>query len=251
VQQAEGRAANCAGNKRMHDMLKVYVGYDTREDIAWQVCRFSLLRHADQPIEIYPLKQSNLRELGLYTRSADNASTEFSLTRFLTPFLAGRKGWSIFVDCDFLFTTDVRTVLQGLDTTKAVHVVKHDYVPSRAIKMDAQVQTSYPRKNWSSFIVFNNEHEDVRALTPDIVNTESPAFLHRFSWVHDDDLIGGLPLSWNFLEGEYPKPARVPNAIHYTNGGPWFANWQTVDYAELWLAERDLYEGRNPSKQAV
>jgi hypothetical protein len=225
----------------MSDKLKVYVGYDSREDIAWQVCRHSLLRHASADVEIYPLKQPTLRELGLYTRGADKASTEFSLTRFLTPYLAGHDGWSIFVDCDFLFTTDIMKLVEGADRAKAVHVVQHDYTPANAVKMDAQAQTSYPRKNWSSFILFNNAHPLVKALTPDVVNSESPAFLHRFSWVPDDALIGALPLAWNFLEGEYPMPAETPSAIHYTNGGPWFHNWQNVDYAGLWLAERDRY----------
>jgi lipopolysaccharide biosynthesis glycosyltransferase len=235
----------------MQDTLKIYVGYDSREDIAWQVCRHSLLRHATRDLEIYPLKQAALRELGLYRRSADNASTEFSLTRFLTPYLAAHDGWTIFVDCDFLFTTDIFDVLDGVDRGKAVYVVQHDYTPKHAMKMDAQVQTSYPRKNWSSFILFNNAHPLVKALTPAVVNTESPAFLHRFSWIPDDNLIGALPLSWNFLDGEYPKPEKTPNAIHFTNGGPWFTNWQNVDYANLWLAERDLYQESIRQKQAV
>lgn len=221
--------------------LKIFVGYDTREDIAWQVCRFSLLRHASANIEIHPLKQVVLRELGLYTRGPDKASTEFSLTRFLTPYVAAHDGWTIFVDCDFLFTKDVMTILQGADRNKAVYVVKHDYTPAKILKMDDRVQTVYPRKNWSSFMLFNGGHPLVKALTPDVVNRESPAFLHRFSWIVDDRLIGELPLSWNFLVGEYPKPDQRPNAIHFTNGGPWFSNWQDCDYADLWRAERGMY----------
>jgi len=226
----------------MPKSLKLYVGYDSREDIAWQVCRHSLLRHTKAKVELYRLVQPVLRELGLYTRPADNATTEFSLTRFLTPYIAAHDGWSVFMDCDFLWTADVTTLLGHLDDSKAVYVVKHDYVPRAAIKMDAQVQTSYPRKNWSSFMVFNGAHPAVKALTPEVVNTQSPAYLHRFSWIADDDLIGELPLTWNFLEGEYPKPEKAPNAIHYTNGGPWFSNCQDVDYGDLWRAERDMYE---------
>jgi lipopolysaccharide biosynthesis glycosyltransferase len=223
----------------MSQVAKIYVGYDTREDIAWEVCRHSLQRHASREVEIYPLKQSSLRELGLYTRPADaNATTEFSLTRFLTPYLAAHDGWSIFVDCDFLFTKDIYSLLDGLDTSKAIHVVQHDYSPSKQIKMDGKQQTVYPRKNWSSFIVFNGSHEHVKALTPSVVNTATPAFLHRFSWIANDDSIGALDVEWNFLEGEYKKPEQVPAAIHYTNGGPWFENWQNVDFGDLWLAER-------------
>ena len=221
--------------------LKIYIGYDAREDIAYQVCRHSLLRHASAKIEIYPIKQAALRELGIYTRGQDNATTDFSLTRFLTPYLAAYDGWSIFVDCDFLFMTDIFNILDHADPSKAVCVVQHDYTPSNTYKMDGQQQTSYPRKNWSSFILFNGNHPNVKELTPEVVNRETPAFLHRFSWVESTADIGSLPLSWNFLEGEYPTPDELPSAVHYTNGGPWFENWQDVEFADEWRAERDLY----------
>ncbi len=221
---------------------KIYVGYDSREDIAWQVCRHSLLRHATEDLSIYPLKQAALRELGLYTRPYDKtSSTEFSLTRFLTPYIAAHDGWTIFVDCDFLFTRDVREVFESLDESKAVYCVHHDYSPANAIKMDGKAQTVYPRKNWSSFMIFNGRHPEVRALTPEVVNSASPAYLHRFEWLSDASLIGELPLEWNFLEGEYPIPDSLPAAVHYTNGGPWFEEWQNVSYGDLWCKERDLY----------
>lgn len=221
--------------------LKIFVGYDSREDIAWQVCRHSLLRHASAPVEIHPIRQPTVRELGLYTRTADAASTEFSLTRFLTPWLAAHDGHTLFVDCDFVFTRDVFDLLDEIDPAKALHVVQHDYQPANAMKMDAQTQTSYPRKNWSSFMLFNGAHPDVRALTPAVVNTATPQHLHRFAWT-TDAAIGALPLAWNFLVGEYPPPAQTPAAIHYTNGGPWFSNWRDVDYGDLWRGERDAYE---------
>jgi lipopolysaccharide biosynthesis glycosyltransferase len=222
--------------------VKVFVGYDSREDIAWQVCRHSLLRHATDDTIVIPVRQSCLRELGLYDRPTDQgASTEFSLTRFLTPHLAAQSGWVIFCDCDFLFTVDVGTVLEGLDSTKAVYCVQHDYVPAHQLKMDGKRQTSYPRKNWSSFMLFNCDHADVRALTPMVVNTATPAFLHRFEWVRDESSIGALDLDWNFLVGEYAMPVRTPRVLHYTVGGPWFEAWRNCDYADLWLNEQDLY----------
>lgn len=226
----------------MASPLKVYVGYDSREDIAWRVCRHSLRRHATFDVEIHPLRQPALRELGLYTRPADPGSTtEFSLTRFLTPHIAAHDGWTLFVDCDVLFTADVATLTDGLDRRKALYVVQHDYTPRLARKMDGKSQSAYPRKNWSSFMVFNGAHHDVKALTPAVVNSSAPSFLHRFEWTRDSE-IGALPLEWNFLEGEYDRPATPPAAIHYTNGGPWFPNCQTVDFAELWCAERDLVQ---------
>lgn len=221
---------------------KVFVGYDSREDIAWQVARHSLLRHADAQLDVVPLRQTVLRELNLYTRPYDAlSSTEFSLTRFLTPYLAAGSGWVLFCDCDFLFTTDVRKVFEGLDSSKALYCVQHDYEPAHDVKMDGKQQTIYPRKNWSSFMLFNCDHPDVQSLTPSVVNTASPAYLHRFEWINDDSAIGALDLDWNFLEGEYPRPEATPRVIHYTNGGPWFDNWQSVDFADLWLKERDLY----------
>lgn len=224
------------------DSMKVFVGYDSREDIAWQVCRHSILRHAGRNVEVFPLRQSAVRELGLYSRPFDvNSSTEFSLTRFLTPFLAATSGWVLFCDCDFLYTGDVREVFEGLDPSKALYCVQHDYTPKHSVKMDGKHQTTYPRKNWSSFMLFNCDHEDVKALTPAIVNTAPPAYLHRFEWIKDQSAIGALNLGWNFLEGEYPKPDKTPRVIHYTNGGPWFDEWQDCDFADLWLRERDLY----------
>lgn len=223
--------------------LTIFIGWDSREDIAWHVCRHSLLRHASIPLEIVPLKQAELRQSGLYTRAPDHAATEFSLTRFLAPYLAGHDGWTLFADCDFLFTADIAHVLGQAQPGKAVHVVKHDYTPARTSKMDGQPQAAYPRKNWSSFMLFDNSHPACRALTPEVVNTRTPQHLHRFEWV-DDEAIGELPPPWNFLEGEYPAPAEVPCGIHFTNGGPWFPECTDVEYADLWLAERDMMQGR-------
>lgn len=223
--------------------VKIFIGYDSREDIAYQVARHSLIRHSKGELSVHPIRQPMLRELGLYTRPVDSsATTEFSLTRFLTPYLAAQEnGWVIFSDCDFLYTTDVAEVLNGLDQSKAVYVVQHEYEPSYNIKMDGQQQTCYPRKNWSSFMVFNCGHQDVKALTPQVVNSASPAYLHRFEWIADQSHIGALDLDWNFLEGEYPKAETTPRVIHFTNGGPWFEEWQEVDYADLWRAEEEAY----------
>ncbi len=223
--------------------LKVYIGYDPAEDIAWQVANHSLKRHASKTVDVFPIKQNTLREIGLYYRDVDaKASTEFSLTRFLTPYMAANDGWALFTDCDFLFTDDIYKVFDYVgDGDKAVYVVQHDYVPSKEMKMHGVAQSVYPRKNWSSFILFNTSHPAVKALTPQVINNESPAFLHRFQWIEDDNLIGSLPIEFNFLEGEYPMPEATPKVIHYTNGGPWFDDWQDVDYADLWTAERDLY----------
>lgn len=226
------------------EKLQIFVGWDPREDIAWRVCRHSILSRTNPDlISVQPLVQRELRQNGLYTRPVDlKASTEFSLTRFLTPALAGSEGFAIFMDCDFLLQTDIIEVLNEVDPSNAVSVVQHDYTPTPGIKMDGQIQYAYPRKNWSSFIVFNLKHPAVRALTADVVNRSEPAYLHRFAWV-DDKAIGALNRDWNFLVGWYPVAAsKKPRALHYTNGGPWFENYADCDYADAWRAELSLLQ---------
>jgi hypothetical protein len=222
--------------------LQVFVGWDPREDIAWEVCRHSILSRTDPTeVTVTPLIQSELRQSGLYWREPDlKAATEFSLTRFLTPHLAAKTGYAIFVDCDFLFLTDIREVLGEIDPTKAVSVVQHVYTPKPGVKMDGCVQYPYPRKNWSSFIVFNCKHPSVRQLSPKVVNESTPAYLHRFQWL-DDSEIGNLDIGWNYLEGWYPPAYKKLKAVHYTLGGPWFQERVGCDFSGLWLDELGLF----------
>lgn len=223
--------------------FRVYVGWDSREDIAYQVCRHSLLRHASIPLSVIPLRQKELRAQGLYSRSGDPlASTEFTYTRFLVPHLAGYRGWALYCDCDFLWLADVAELLALADERYGALCVHHDHRPPERVKMDGKTQTVYPRKNWSSLILYNCGHPATRRLMPEVVNRETGAFLHRFQWLADHE-IGALPETWNWLEGWSAKPpSGHPNVIHYTRGGPWFDNWREVDYADLWLAEADRVE---------
>lgn len=218
--------------------LRVFIGWDSREDIAYQVARRSLLRHATIPVEVVPLKLQDLIEKGIYTRDVDPlAATEFTYSRFLTPHLAGFQGWALFVDCDFLFFGDVARLEQYMNPDHAVACVHHDYTPKEATKMDGVPQSAYPRKNWSSFMLFNCAHPSTRQLTVEKVNSESGAYLHRMQWAKDDE-IGAVPNAWNWLEGWNTKPVvGTPDAVHYTRGGPWFENWQCVDYGDEWRAE--------------
>ena len=223
--------------------LRVFVGWDSREDIAWQVCRTSLLRNASTPIEVRPLRQARLREAGLYKKPVDPlASTEFTYTRFLVPHVAGYRGWALFCDCDFIWLGDVAKLFALADDRFAIMCVHHDHRPPETVKMDGAVQTLYPRKNWSSMVLYNCGHLANRALTPEVVNREGGAFLHRFQWL-DDALIGAVPETWNWLEGWNRKPAQGrPEVVHYTRGGPWFPNWQNVDYATEWIEEAARFE---------
>jgi len=215
-------------------MLNVYIGYDPREAVAFYTLAHSILRRSSIPVSIAPLMQSQLK--GIYKRPrGPTESTEFSLTRFLVPFLSGFRGWSIFMDCDMLCRADIAELAAHIERQpdKAVLVCKHDYVPKTERKFLNQVQTKYARKNWSSLMVLNNER--CRALTPDYVNTASGLELHRFAWTQES-LIGELPLEWNWLVGEY---AYRPDAriVHYTLGGPYFDEYRNCDYAAEWFEE--------------
>ena len=216
-------------------MLQVFIGYDPNETVAYHTLAHSILRRASIPVSVAPLMQSQLK--GVYTRPrGPTESTEFSLTRFLVPHLSGYRGWSLFMDCDMLCRADIAELAAyiGRASDKAVLVCKHDYVPRTERKFLDQVQTKYPRKNWSSLMLFNNER--CRVLTPDYVNSASGLELHRFAWT-EDARIGELPLEWNWLVGEY---AHNPAAkiVHYTLGGPYFDDTRGCDYAEEWFAER-------------
>ena len=146
---------------------------------------------------------------------------------------------ALFCDCDFLWLSNIADLVEYAATPKAVHCVRHDHRPPERTKMDGAVQSVYPRKNWSSLMLFDCSHPAVRSLIPDVVNTASGAHLHRLKWVADED-IGALPAEWNWLGGWNEKPRiGTPKAVHFTRGGPWSENWRSVDYADLWLAERD------------
>lgn len=225
--------------------MKIFIGWDSNETEAYDVCVHSL-RHTSTEHEVYPLKQSDLRDCGLYRRGEDPlASTEFTYTRFLVPELCGFEGWAMFVDCDFLFTADLDELWDLMDDKYAVMCVKHtDYAPADKTKMQGQVQTTYPRKNWSSMMLFNCEHEAIRGITENVVNEKSGAFLHRFEWAYDD-AIGELPRTWNWLEGTYkPIAGEIPKGIHFTRGNCYFESWQDVDYVDEWKAEYKLMTGK-------
>jgi hypothetical protein len=218
--------------------LKIFIGYDSKEPSAFHVLAHSILRRASVPVQITPLTQAALRAMGAYTRERGaTESTEFSLTRFLVPYLSAYRGHAIFMDCDMLCQVDIAQIydeiFQPENTGAAVLVCKHEYTPRAGAKFLGQQQTAYPRKNWSSFIVFDNTR--CTALTPDYVNGASGLDLHRFNWL-PDHAIGALPLDWNHLVGEY-APKSDARVLHYTLGGPWFPETGGCDHADLWIAE--------------
>ena len=224
--------------------LRVYVGWDSREDIAFQVCKQSILDNTYSPVEIIPIKLKPLRKDGLYWREEDKlASTEFTFSRFLVPHLADYSGWALFIDCDFVFTTDIQKLFDQANDNYAVMCAQHDYTPKNGFKMDGQKQTVYPRKNWSSMMLFNCGHPANQRLTVDLINnaTTSGAYLHRLSWLSDKH-IGKLSHEWNWLVGWYKEPQDgSPKALHYTEGGPWFEEYRNCEYNYYWYHYQAKY----------
>lgn len=225
-------------------MINVYIGWDSREIDAYNVCCSSIKRHTSNNFKykIIPIIKNKLQENGIYNRNDDSlVATEFTYTRFLVPFLQDYKGYAFFCDCDFLWLEGIDILFNEIDVNeqKAVYVCKHNYIPRHSVKMDNKIQTSYPRKNWSSLILWNCEHPKNRLLTKDIINSASGAYLHRFQWLDNND-IGEINIQWNWLVDEYDEYQHGnPRALHYTNGGPWFENYKNCSYASLWIKEFD------------
>ena len=220
--------------------MKVFIGWDSREDIAYQVCKHSII--SKQPeADVRPLKQQELRDAGWYTRPVDKlASTEFTFTRFLIPELTNFEGWALFMDCDMILTTDIKKLFDQADDKYAVMCVHHDYKVQEGVKMDGQKQTIYPRKNWSSVVLWNCGHPSNKVVTTDLINDPETTgkYMHRFSWLKDEE-VGELDHTWNYLVGVY-NDYEKPNLIHYTEGGPWFENYRECEFADLW--KKELFE---------
>ncbi|MDW3204575.1 MAG: hypothetical protein R8L07_03450 [Alphaproteobacteria bacterium] len=216
--------------------MRIYVGYDARQDLAYRATVASMTACSARPLDVSPIVEAHCRALSLYRRrhemrdgrvfdriSDAPMSTQFAITRFLVPALAARDRvrdpWALFCDSDFLFLADVGDLMRHADPRFAVLAVQHDHRPTETAKMDGQVQTAYPRKNWSSLVLWNLEHPAHRRLVEaDLANRVPGRDLHAFCWLEDDE-IGALPAAWNWLEG-YDDPAAVPKAVHYTRGTP-------------------------------
>lgn len=213
-------------------MLKIFIGYDPAETIAYHVLSHSILRQASGPISITPVNKSNLPML---TRPKQDGSTEFSFSRFLVPYLSDFTGWSIFMDSDMLVMCDIYELVQHMDHSKAVCVVKHDYKTKHATKFLNNKNEDYPCKNWSSLMLFNNKKCD--GLTPYIVNEESGKHLHRFEWCGLDK-VGEVPKEFNHLVGEY-KENKKAKIAHYTLGAPCFEEYAECEFSKEWFQEKE------------
>jgi hypothetical protein len=211
--------------------MKIFIGYDSKEHSAYEVCRWSMRQYSDD-LDIVPLIKNQLPDVG-----KTDGSTEFTYTRFLVPYLTNYQGWALFCDCDFLWQCSPTELLSYINDDFAVLVVQHpEYQPKSPTKMSGQAQSCYPRKNWSSLILWNCEHPSNRFMTPTVIRNSDPGWLHQFKWLQDQE-IGSLPKEYNWLVGYYHNSQ--PRAIHYTDGGPWLGNYQNCEYAGKWSEAYD------------
>ncbi len=216
-------------------MIRIFIGFDEREAAAFSVLAHSIVARASEPVAITPLLLGQLRAV-MTRKRHPLQSTDFSFSRFLTPYLSEYSGWSLFMDCDMLMLDDVAKLWAMRDERYALQVVKHVHVPKEDVKFLGAVQTKYEKKNWSSVMLMNCAK--CTALTPEYVNRATGLELHQFKWLGSDDLIGAIPDRWNHLVG-YDAPRADAALVHYTIGGPYFKEYEGCEYAREWWQERD------------
>lgn len=216
-------------------MIKIFIGYDPREIIAYHVLCQSILKYSTEPISFTPLNLFNFKNF--YKRKkGPKDSTEFSISRFLTPYLSDYTGLSIYMDCDMLIRSDISRLIRKIKkkTNKSVWCVKHQHSVLDRKKFLNEKQLSYEKKNWSSFMVFNNKN--CKILTPKFIEKANGLYLHQFKWTKDND-IGSLPIEWNTLSG-YNKINSKTKNIHFTEGGPYFKKYSKVQGSKDWFQVR-------------
>ena len=214
-------------------MINIFIGYDPREAIAFHTCVNSIIRHASVPVSITPLALNNFKN---YNETHTDGSNQFIYSRFLVPHLMNYQGWAIFMDGDMIVRDDIAKLWDLRKIDKDVMVVKHDYKTKMSEKYLGAKNEDYPRKNWSSVILWNCYAPSNLKLTPKFVEQATGAELHRFTWIKDER-IGELPKEWNWLPDEYgPNPDA--KLLHYTLGTPCFHEFATTPMGDEWHRER-------------
>jgi hypothetical protein len=223
----------------MNTINSIFIGFDSSnygQQLAHDVCKRSIQK-INKTIKINTLVKRELEIKKIYKRSDNTGATEFTYTRFLVPYLCGYKGWALFCDSDFLWLKDPSEIIMNYDKNIAVYCVQHNYTQCNGkLKMDGQQQEWYPRKNWSSLMLFNCEHPSIIInLTPENINTKSPSWLHRMEWC-DDNMIGNIDIKYNYLVDYYnDMEINDIGALHFTDGGPWHPLYRNVTYGDIWL----------------
>ena len=218
-------------------MINVFIGFDEGEKVSYHILSESIRRQSSVPVSITPLCLSNLPEFK--RKLQPNQSTEFAFSRFLVPYLSEYKGWSLFLDCDMMFRDNIKNLWDMIDENKSIMCCKHDYTPKQNVKFRGAKNEPFPKKNWSSFMLMNNQR--CKMLTKEYVETATGLELHQFKWTHEEN-IGELPLEWNWLVGEYEHKDDIYN-VHYTKGGPWFEEYAKCDYSQDWFKNLEESNG--------
>lgn len=216
-------------------ILNIFIGYDPVEPVAWHTLTQSIIETSSIPVAFIPVAIEHFQ--AFFHRERDiKQSNSFSFNRFCVPYLMDYEGYALFMDCDMMLRVDIAEVLKVIEDEpgKALYVVKHDYTPSEKIKYLDNIQYSYPRKNWSSFVLWDASHPKNKVVNKEFFNTRSGLELHRFTWLDDDD-IGTLDLRWNWLVGDYINPPDDVKNVHWTNGGPYFSDYKNVDFSDEWF----------------
>lgn len=210
-------------------MIPIYIGFDQREAVAYHTCVQSIITRATEPLAFTPLALNTLKG---YHESHKDGSNAFIYSRFLVPHLQNYQGWAIFMDGDMVVRDDIANLWALRDDRFAAMVVKHDYQTRAHEKYLGNVNEDYPRKNWSSVILWNCGHPANKHLTPGFVETATGAQLHRFQHLKDEE-IGELPKFWNWLAEEYPAN-NLAQLVHYTLGTPCFRDYANCEMSEHW-----------------
>ncbi len=223
----------------MNESIKIVIGFDQREAVAYHTFCQSIIEHASIPVSFTPLAMTTLKG---YKETHVDKSNDFIYSRFLTPYLNQYEGWAIFADGDMICQADIKEMWDLRDESKALLVVKHDYKTKAYQKYLGNINENYPRKNWSSIILWNCKHPKHKILTPDFVANQTGKYLHRFSWLDDND-IGDLPKEWNWLAIEYPEN-RKAKLIHYTLGTHCFKDYKDTEMSDIWHnVEKRIHDG--------
>ena len=223
----------------MNEIVNIVVGFDKKEAIAYHTFTQSVIERSSLPVKFLPL---NISTLSNYNEVHNDGSNDFIYSRFLVPYLMNFKGWAIYADGDMVCLEDIKKLWDLRDNKYAVQVVKHNYKTKIQNKYWGNKNEDYPRKNWSSLIMWNCNHSSHKKLTPEFIKKQTGAFLHRFSWINDKD-IGELPKEWNWLALEYEEKKGI-NLIHYTIGTPCFEEYENTSLSSYWkISFLNMLEG--------
>lgn len=211
------------------DTIRIAVGYDERESVAYHTFVQSIIDTCTTPISVTPLVLKTIKN---YSETHQDGSNAFIYSRFLTPLIFNYDGWAIYADGDMICMDDMKNLWSMRSEKYAVMVAKHDYRTKATKKYLGNKNQDYPRKNWSSLILWNCTHPSNACLTADFVSTKTGSYLHRFSWLSENE-IGELPLTWNWLTSEYPDNNEA-SLLHFTLGTPCFKEYSMSAMSHIW-----------------